>query len=525
LTHTATDASVFETLMLRYDVDLVLSGALGFNGLYYTLAPGIHYPCPNGGYPDAPPEGQVPNCVPGAEATLASGGNPPDALSSVIPEDALSGLVPTMIASGAGGKFGPDGYEAADGAAGQWHGYSIARLAANGDLIVEQRPILDWIGLDAPERTVAARSRLMLHGYGRSPLSTTTEGRSLRTSHYRISTAAITHRYDLLLADPDRPWQPCQETDGVCTTLHSNLSRDQDASGARSCAPYLCLPRRIGTVNSQTGEVRAGDGRYPEVLAVAMLSVDDEAATYPLVFKRSPSFVLDPSVRNAGTLKTSTPRLPPPPGQAPPPEPPPIPKIELPTVPPPPAIPSLTAAAPPELQPPAPPAPPPPSQQPAPVDLSVAPPGVSISTPTALIQPPTPPVNPAPPGGARREARQRQAAAQKGGADSDSEADSGRDAQSGGDLADGPASPGGLSMTRLDSKAPAAGRAQRQPSFTTLSGVDQPSAWSRGALYGGGIGLAAMTLALAFTTLRPGPRRREPEVPAPARTQARTNRF
>jgi hypothetical protein len=67
-------------------------------------------------------------------------------------------------------------------------------------------------------------------------------------------------------------------------------------------------------------------------------------------------------------------------------------------------------------------------------------------------------------------------------------------------------------MTRRDQIKPGV-------SITVLSHREQPSAWARGALYGGGIGLAALVLALGFTTLRPGPRRRQPEIPAPAQAR------
>jgi hypothetical protein len=74
---------------------------------------------------------------------------------------------------------------------------------------------------------------------------------------------------------------------------------------------------------------------------------------------------------------------------------------------------------------------------------------------------------------------------------------------------------GAASATRRDRTRPA-------PSFTALVRRDQPSAWARGALYGGGLTLMALSLAFGWTTLRPGPRRREPELPAAA--WARVNR-
>jgi hypothetical protein len=61
-------------------------------------------------------------------------------------------------------------------------------------------------------------------------------------------------------------------------------------------------------------------------------------------------------------------------------------------------------------------------------------------------------------------------------------------------------------MTRQDQPHP----------FTATRKADQPSAWPRDLLYGGGIGMAAAVLALGFIVLRPRPRRRPPEVPAPA---------
>jgi hypothetical protein len=62
---------------------------------------------------------------------------------------------------------------------------------------------------------------------------------------------------------------------------------------------------------------------------------------------------------------------------------------------------------------------------------------------------------------------------------------------------------------------------QPGPSITTIAHRDQPSAWSRGALYGGGLTLMALTLAFGFTTLRPTPRRRRPELPSPAWASSR----
>ena len=63
--------------------------------------------------------------------------------------------------------------------------------------------------------------------------------------------------------------------------------------------------------------------------------------------------------------------------------------------------------------------------------------------------------------------------------------------------------------------------AQTRPaaSFTPMARPQQQSAWARGALQGGSIGLMALVLALGFSVLRPRPRRRPPEVPAPAHSR------
>jgi hypothetical protein len=108
--------------------------------------------------------------------------------------------------------------------------------------------------------------------------------------------------------------------------------------------------------------------------------------------------------------------------------------------------------------------------------------------------------------------RQRQAATAKSEEGSSSEAQ-----QAGGDLANGTADDANA-MTRND--VTRRDRARPAPSFTVVAHPGQPSAWSRGALYGGGFGLAAAALALGFSILRPRPRRRPPEVPAPAQCNA-----
>ena len=66
-------------------------------------------------------------------------------------------------------------------------------------------------------------------------------------------------------------------------------------------------------------------------------------------------------------------------------------------------------------------------------------------------------------------------------------------------------------------------RRRPEPSFTPLARADQPSAWAQGALYTGGITLMAFALAAGWSRGRPTPRRRPPEVPAPAQARIRSN--
>jgi hypothetical protein len=244
--------------------------------------------------------------------------------------------------------------------------------------------------------------------------------------------------------------------------------------------------------------VSAGNGAYPRTYAVAQLSVGGQAATYPLVFEPRASF--SPPIPPPPRPATPVPP-PPPPAQPPQPNQPAVDPIV------PPAVPIATAATPPP--PPAPPTPPTFASK-APLDPNIAPSSLDVTPPTAVTQPPTPPVNPAPPSGARREARQRQAAAQKSGADNAEEGES----SDGVDPSDAQ-----NRVNPVDSEHQAATRIEpgrETHPFTALPQADQPSAWSRGLLYGGGLTLAALVLAFGLRTARPTPRRREPELPAPA---------
>jgi hypothetical protein len=134
-------------------------------------------------------------------------------------------------------------------------------------------------------------------------------------------------------------------------------------------------------------------------------------------------------------------------------------------------------------------------------------PGLNIAPQSTVVPPPAPPIQPAPPGGARKEARQKQAATQDSGAGTDSQGVS-EAGEQGGDMANTPPGPE-QSMTRRDRIAPG-------HSFTPLSHRGQPSAWARDLQWGGGLTLMALVLAFGWITVRPTPRRRQPELPAPA---------
>jgi hypothetical protein len=143
------------------------------------------------------------------------------------------------------------------------------------------------------------------------------------------------------------------------------------------------------------------------------------------------------------------------------------------------------------------------------VDLTINPLSVAVPPAPGVTAQPTPPVNPAPPSGARREAKQRQAATAKS-----EEGGSEKVAGSEGDLAGGRSSPD-QAMRRRD-------RVKMAPDgFTPVRASAQPSAWVTGLEWGGGTGLMALALALGFSGVRPTPRRKPPVEPAPAWSRRR----
>lgn len=490
--------------MLKHRASAVLSGRVGFNGLYYTLAPGLHSPCPGGAYPTGPPEGDGGLCdAPTGDPAetvdqLADALRGTGAPVSEAPElsQVPRGVVPTAIASGSGGKL-------VAGTDGAWHGYTTVRIDASGDprlTLVEQRPIIDWLTITAQEHVLRSGQRMTLRGVARQPLSIDTE-----PSYLRIDSPAITHRYDLVQADERHPYMPKVDADGA----------------------YIPLDPTVATVDGQTGVVKAGKGKQARTYAIGILSVGDRAASYPLVFEPAKSFKPRPATTltiPTPTVRPGVPQPPPPiqvlsqpPGQSPGSPPPAADPLQIGALnfPDPPALPHVPGAPPatPTAVPPAPPAPPPPPATQQQLPLSLEAPLTPISIVPTVIPPTPPPINPAPPGGsaARKEAKQRQAATAKSEEGASEERDASSQARI--DAADAPLGPPGSAMTRRDRAAPGV-------SFTTLSGPAQLSAWARGALYGGGLGTLAFVLALGWAVGRPTPRRHPPVAPAPAWTRS-----
>jgi hypothetical protein len=320
----------------------------------------------------------------------------------------------------------------------------------------------------------------------------------------------VTHCYDLLAADPKKPWLPLAAEDATDEQLAGandpragcqvrSLASAQDASAASAqskrsnpCDPYLCLDPDVGQIDSQSGTVQAGAGDQPRTYAIAMLSVATKTATWPIVFEPRPSFTPErlPPVHPP----------PPPPGAPPAVQPSaPPPSASLPTIPPPPALP-LGAG----LSPTSPPAVPlPPSNSTPDLNLFTSPTSISVAPSLSLFPPAPPVINVAPPTPARPRQEAKKAAVQSSGSENDSPSDAGL----GGDQANAPPTQANAA-TRRDRIAPG-------QSFTPLA-HDQPSAWARDLQWGGGLTLMALVLAFGWSTVRPTPRRRQPELPAPA---------
>jgi hypothetical protein len=515
---TLADSAAFETLMATDRVDAVISGRLGWNGLYYTstVAPGLHCPEPGGSYPD-PSTGCSPTAPGGsqsAENQAAQGAN--RALGTVAgaladggapappPSDNVLGAYPTVVSASAGGKFGPadqdqSGQVSGTAEQGFWHGYAIVRIEPSGSVVVEQRPVLDWVGIIAIEHTLQPGQHLQLHGFGREPVGT-----DAPIQYDDISSPAITHRFDLVEADPAQPWLPLVDP------------------SSPSPNHYVPLDPSVATIDRQTGFVQTGSGSHPRVYAIAILSVGDRAASWPMVFQPRRSFVSRPSIlpqlppivppaQLPPAHLAAIASAPPPPPTSPPPAPPEVATPNLPQLPvltPPPPVAGVTPPTPPP-----PPAPPPPPSQPTPLPLALQAKLTPVGINATVVPPAPPPVNPAPPSGsaARKEAKQRQAAT----AQSEEGSAGEQTQQAGGDLAqERIGSPD--AFTRQQSPMTRRSRERPVASFTLTASSRQPSAWSQDVLYGGGLLIAGLVLAMAFSTVRPTSRRRPREVAAPA---------
>ena len=493
-TDTLVDSAAFETVIVKNKVTAVISGRLGWNGLYRIVAPGLHTPCPGGEYEEDARTDASSLCQ-GSGGASGAGDSVAQALSDGLgapvepPSTALktvSGLgnVPVAVAASAGGRFGPDGRGSGSGSQGFWHGYTNVRIIPGDqgpEVAVEQRPVFDWIGIRANEHTLTPGRRVKLTGYGREPLGID------QPAHYvDIEGPAITHSYDLVLADPDKPYLPKIDP----TNEEPNH--------------YVPVPLELAATIDETGLVQySGRGNHPPVYALAILSVGDKAASWPIVLAPRRSFKALPPPRPQRVpaiplpvVKTSAPATIPSPPVTNTPTPPNV-KIPFPNLP---SLPNLGIKGA-QTTPPPPPAPPPPPVSPAASALQISPTpvGLNVAPAATVIPPPAPPIQPAPPGGARREARQRQAAAAKS-EEGSADKQAGQEGSGGGESSQ--------ASTRLDQG--------RDLAFTAHEVREQPSTWSRGALYGGGLGIAAITLALGWNLMRPGPRRRQPEIPAPA---------
>src|SRR6202022_4409617 len=125
------------------------------------------------------------------------------------------------------------------------------------------RPVFDWVGMRAVEHTLQPGQTLPLKGFGREPVGT-----DAPIQYDDITGPAITHRYDLVKADPARPYLPATDADGS----------------------YIPLDPSVGTVDQQNGKVTSGSGNHQRSYAIAVLSVGDQAASWPLVFEPARSF-------------------------------------------------------------------------------------------------------------------------------------------------------------------------------------------------------------------------------------------
>ena len=521
----ATDATAIEQKLLDNNATLLVTGAISNNQKYWvTRAAGLHEPAQGSAYPTTVPDGARLTAInaSGAGGNLteenadrggwlgysiahvgkvgAGGDNVSSILGGVppapdqVPEDERNQLNAARECAIAGT---PEKTAS---------GEKCEAEEASRDVFVENRPILDGLYITGASHVLRAGQRMTAKGFGIGPANFDQAPR-----HMAISTPAITHRYDLVMADPKNPSRPALDENGEYKSFSSDVATIDRQSG-------VITTKRPGPSERQWGLV--------------LLSVGSQATTYTVAFDPRRSFVARPAAKISrapfraivGNFQPQ--RLPPPPNTQPPPNPT-VGNIETPTLPRLPGLPPLNAAP---VNPPAPPSPPPPPGSPAqvPLNLAIKPVGLNVPPPTSVVPPPAPPIQPAPPGGARREARQRQAATAKSEQGS-GEGGAEQSGDSGGDGANSytRAEPNGAGArrhpgvqrndaTRRDSE-------RATPSFVTVGHEEPVSAWSRTLMYGGGITLMALMLALGWNTGRPRPGRRPPE-PAPAWARRRWRR-
>ena len=407
-TETQTDAAAFESIMLKNKVSVVVSGRLGWNGEYWTRAPGVHYPAPGGNAT------ALPAPVQGAIDT-ATGAN-----------TNLQGALTTVVSSSAGGKFNAGAEQAgqATAANGFWRGYSVVHVAPDGSVTVEQRPVLDWIGVRGDKRVLRAGQKTTIVGYGREPF-----GIDQSERFYDIpTTPAVTHCWDLVLADPGKPWMPLEAKDATKEQLAGAQGQGCKARSfavvsagggpgtqetGDACAPYVCASSSVGSIDGQSGEVTAVGGVSSRTYALAILSVGAHVATYPLVFEPRPGFNAELVPSSPPPLAASSPPAPPPPPSS-------SGGFTLPPTPALPAIPPLASQPP--LAPPAPPLPP--NSSAANLTLFTSPPVLSVAPSVSLFPPSAPVINVAPPTPARPIEKARKVAVQSSGSDTDAKSPS-----------------------------------------------------------------------------------------------------
>jgi hypothetical protein len=277
------DASAFEAILLRHGVSAVVSGRLGWNGRYWATAPGLHEPCPGGAYQTETPEPGAHACgrstgeagvdVPAPEAATQELAGALGGLGAPLPPEVEraagiggQGVLPFVVAGSAGGRFGPDGGATGTAAQGFWRGYSIVRVDPSGDprkTIVEQRPVLDWIAIRAQAHVLRPGQRMTLRGYGREP-----SGNDTPIRYIEIDSPAVTHRYDLLLADRGKAVHACQ---GRERRLRAAAGADRDCGSPDRCVAHRARWRRAHVRDRAALSRRAGRDVPDRVRAAALV--------------------------------------------------------------------------------------------------------------------------------------------------------------------------------------------------------------------------------------------------------------